>query len=638
MSRCLAAGPVRLLRAAALRLRHSGAASSSSVARSTRRQPALEPAEWAELDDDQQLDRPHAPPWNGEARGLALEAITRALAPAGVENVTLPDQQVDDLEGLYEALTQPLPQPPSRDERVSRMASTDTSEQAYWRRRERTVEQHTHRVRCFAAKRDLAGAHAAFRQIEADGLRPDAAAYSALMDACAKCGDVPAAEAVVLQMRRARVRPTSPVFTGLMRAHLRAGDGPDAAVAILGAMEREGVVIDTPAHTAVIHALAKARRFDEAWDAFDEMRFRDRQADGVTFAIMMHVCALSDQLEKANDLWMDMKQQSVAPILGTHTSYISACASRARSLADLPKQRRRWLQKLAVDVRPTTPLEAAHRQMAALTDDGLAPDADTYVALLRAHAGAGDARGAQRTLTRMLDSGLRPVSAHFHQLLSCCLRAQRLLPLSQQAEHLAIALSVPPSMAAAGVPVDTHALDLVIGVHAAGLRLFTTLELLETLHASHGVRHSGHAHEYALTMCDRIHRAEPGAATVLRLMEQAGVQPTEEQRGLPARIAARRDTPFSALPKLPEVAYAPRRGGFVSPAEGVPEETRQRWTLTRGGRAEHRKRIGAVGGRGGRPQLTEDAAVTAHVGAVRPRAMLSSDQRRRPRSARDTGG
>jgi pentatricopeptide repeat protein len=625
------------MRAAAIRLRHSGAASSSAVARSTRREAALEPAGWGELDADQQLDRPRPSLWNGKARGQALEAITRALAPAGVENVTLPEQQVDDLEGLYESLTQPLPQPPSRDERVSRMASTNTSEQAFWRRRERTVEQHTHRVRCFAAKRDLAGAHAAFGQMEADGLRPDAAAFSALMDACAKCGDVPAAEAVLAQMRRARVRPTSPVYTSLMQAHIRAGDDPDAVVAVLGRMEREGVIIDAPAHTAVIQALAKARRFDEAWDAFDEMRFRDRQPDGVTFAIMMHVCALNDELEKANDLWMDMKHQAVAPMLGTHTSYISACASRARSLADLPKQRRRWLQKLAVDVRPSTPLEAAHRQIAALTDDGLAPDADTYVALLRAHAGAGDARGAQRTLTRMLDSGLRPVPAHFHQLLGCCLRAQRLQPLTQQAEHLAIAMSVPPSMAAAGVPVDTHALDLVIGVHAAGRRLFTTLELLETLHSSYGLPHSGHAHEYALTMCDRIHRADPGAATVLRLMEEAGVQPTDEQRSLPARIAARRDAPFSALPKLPEVAYARRRGGFVSPAEGILEETRRRWTLTRGGRAEHRKRVGATDGRGSRQMLAGDAERRGVEGARR-RAMITPGQTRRPREARDDSG
>mmetsp|Transcript_7653 Transcript_7653/g.23893 ORF Transcript_7653/g.23893 Transcript_7653/m.23893 type:complete len:581 (+) Transcript_7653:3-1745(+) len=521
-----------------------------------------------------------------------LDAVTRALAPAHADDVRLPEQQVRDLDALYEHLTSPLPQPPSREARLEKLAQTDTSETSFWRVRERSVEQHTHRVRCLAARQDVAGAHAAFDAMEAEGIRPDAAAFAALMDACAKTGDVAAAEAVVKRMRRTKLKPTAPVFTGLMQAHVRAGNDPDEVAAVLARMEREGVVMDVPAHTAVIQAYVRRRRFDEAWNAFDEMRFRGRDPDAVTFSIMMHVCALGDEFEKANDLWMDMKLSGVAPILSTHNAYISACASRARSLADLPKTRRRWLQKLAVDVRPTTPLETAHRQMALIGDDGFSPDADTYVALLRAHAGAGDARGAQRTLTRMLDSGVDPVAAHFHQLLTCCMRAQRLLPLDRQTEHLQIAMSVPPSMEAAGIPVDTHALDLVIGVHAAGLRLYTTLELLETLHAEYNLPHSGRAHQYALAMCDKIHRAEPGAATVLQLMESAGIEPTDEQRKLPARIVERKDQPISALPKLPRIAYARRRGGFVVPEHEIGDETRAKWTLTRGRRAEFRRKLG----------------------------------------------
>jgi len=51
-------------------------------------------------------------------------------------------------------------------------------------------------------------------------LRPDAAAYTALIDACAKTGDVAAADDVISSMRRARVDRTAPVYTGLMQAHV----------------------------------------------------------------------------------------------------------------------------------------------------------------------------------------------------------------------------------------------------------------------------------------------------------------------------------------------------------------------------------------------------------------------------------
>ena len=37
------------------------------------------------------------------------------------------------------------------------------------------------------------------------------------------------------------------------------------------------------------------------------------------------------------------------------------------------------------------------------------------------------------------------------------------------------------------------------------------------------------AHEYALQMCSQIHRSDPGAATVIKLMEKHGVEPTELQ-------------------------------------------------------------------------------------------------------------
>jgi len=286
--------------------------------------------------------------WDAAEHARLLEATTRALAPAGEQNVTLPQAEAEDLSRLYDALTQPLRQPPSREDRLSRMTVEDTSADGFWRRRSRSLEACAYRVRCLGVQGDLPGAHAAFDEMQAAGLRPDAAAYAALVDACAKGGDAAAARGVLAEMRRAGVAPNAPVWTGLMQAHLAAGDPPEAVTAVLREMEDGGAVVDVPAHTAVVQAYVRHGRLQEAWHAFDEMRLKGRLPDAVTFALMMHVCALADQLEQADGLWNDMLMSGVAPTLAAHNSYISACASRARSLSRLPRRKREWLHKLSV--------------------------------------------------------------------------------------------------------------------------------------------------------------------------------------------------------------------------------------------------------------------------------------------------
>lgn len=96
-----------------------------------------------------------------------LNAVTNALAPNGTEVVALPEEDVANLEGLYAALMQPLPEEATREERINAMATTDTSEAGFFRRRERSLETLSHWVRCLGVQGKLAEAHAAFDQIEA---------------------------------------------------------------------------------------------------------------------------------------------------------------------------------------------------------------------------------------------------------------------------------------------------------------------------------------------------------------------------------------------------------------------------------------------------------------------------------------
>ena len=74
---------------------------------------------------------------------------------------------------------------------------------------------------------EMAAAHAAFDAMEMEDFVADSAAFSALMDACARNGDVAAARKVLKRMQRRGMPVPAPVWTGLVRAHDNAGARPE---------------------------------------------------------------------------------------------------------------------------------------------------------------------------------------------------------------------------------------------------------------------------------------------------------------------------------------------------------------------------------------------------------------------------
>ena len=114
------------------------------------------------------------------------------------------------------------------------------------------------------------------------------------------------------------------------------------------------------------------------------------------------------------------------------------CAARATSLADLPHAKHRELRRLGVTIDVDSAVQAANRQLQTLIGEGHAPDAHTYLGLLRVAAGAADVPRAQAVMTRMLDSDVMPTRAHFHALLRACVRGQRHRP-GREDEHLQVA-------------------------------------------------------------------------------------------------------------------------------------------------------------------------------------------------------
>lgn len=237
-----------------------------------------------------------------QRRSGIKDAITRALAPPHMPIVELPAERAEELDELYNALMMPLTEYiPSQKERVAKLMREDTSTEAFFNQRERTTESYAYLIRCLGVQGRLDQAHTAFEQMLQEGLRPDNNSFCALVDACARTGDIDSAEAVVKRMQRAGLPLTAPLFTGLIQAHRSANmPAADWSNQLLTRMRRAGVPEDAPLHTAIICAFVSERELQAARRAYHHMRERSIRPDAVTFTALMMACAYDDSLEQAS--------------------------------------------------------------------------------------------------------------------------------------------------------------------------------------------------------------------------------------------------------------------------------------------------------------------------------------------------
>lgn len=487
--------------------------------------------------------------------------LAKAVVPTDMLAPQLLEEHTEKLDALYSALMSPLESMPTQRERVAALASINTSRRAFFARRQRTLESYELLIRSLGVKGELKEAKTAFLDMIDFGLTPTPASFAAMADACARSADMKGVHALIRMMEKDQLRPTAPIYTSLIGAYRRADRPTDEIRGLLDLVRRKGGGLeDAPLHTALICVAVERKEFAEAWEIFGEMREHGVAPDAVTFTAMIQGCAVADQFEKAQSLWEDMRKSEVFPTLATHNVFINACAARVRALADLTKERRSYLRKIAVDINPESPLKMAFRQVERLREEGHEPDDYTYHALMRACRGAGDVSRAQRLLTRMLDSGVQPHSGHFHTLLQTCVRGQRLRhSRAEHDEHIAVATSVPPSMLASGLEVTGATLDLVLMSCTKARRVHESLQMMDDLYAEYGMVPTAKACQIMLQLSHEVKRGDL-AFVVLARMDALGLEVDEDMRQLPVKI----ETPVEYLDyqRLPPVAWSLDRGYF----------------------------------------------------------------------------
>merc|ERR1719446_929675 len=114
-------------------------------------------------------------------------------------------------------------------------------------------------------------------------IEPTVVSYSAMIDTCAKAGDLESAELWHSRMIEQGVEPNAHSFSAVINACAKAGDVA-AACHWLGQMEHAGVPADVVVYSAVLDACAKASECERAKQVFQQMRSRGISPNVVSYA------------------------------------------------------------------------------------------------------------------------------------------------------------------------------------------------------------------------------------------------------------------------------------------------------------------------------------------------------------------
>lgn len=279
---------------------------------------------------------------------------------------------------------------------------------------------------------DARGVRAAEAQMRASGVRPNAATHGARVYAYARCGELDLAEralrAGMLHPEPAS-RPTVRAYTAMVQALARAGRA-DEARGWVREMREAGCAPNAHTYTAIVDGFARAGNPAGAEATVDAMRADGVAPTAVTFNALLK--AYTRREESGKDANIDVNIDANLDEDGD----VDSPAPPAPNLEDV----RRVLESMraaGVDATVVTyntlidacaeagePTEAMFRVLSALVAAGHRPDVVTYTTLLKHFSREGDVVAARWLMREMeSDAAATPDAPAFNALVDALCRA-----------------------------------------------------------------------------------------------------------------------------------------------------------------------------------------------------------------------
>jgi len=232
------------------------------------------------------------------------------------------------------------------------------------------------------------------KEMQNEGLQPEATTYNLILRGFAKKGNVHGAERLLMQMESAGVQGTICSYNTVLDACSKAGNA-EACEKWLSRMLRHGPQVNVISFATTIYAWAK--RGDEAkarcW--FDRMTEANIEPDTVCYNSMIHACSITGNPEMAEQWMQEMQDRRIVPTVMTFTTLIDGCA-KAGDLSRAEK----WFNEMQ--------------------EHGIEPNLFTYCAMIDGCAKAANLARAEFWHDRMVEKGLRPNMHIISAIINAC--------------------------------------------------------------------------------------------------------------------------------------------------------------------------------------------------------------------------
>uniref|UniRef100_A0A1D2AGP0 Pentatricopeptide repeat-containing protein-mitochondrial domain-containing protein n=2 Tax=Auxenochlorella protothecoides TaxID=3075 RepID=A0A1D2AGP0_AUXPR len=152
------------------------------------------------------------------------------------------------------------------------------------------------------------------REMARAGLPADDFTLSALFGACAADGQW---EAALDAMRAARAtgrRPGVQAHNALLRTLAGGAQWRHARAVLEGMAGGEGPAPDAASFAALILALERGGKYEEAWEAYNQLQARGLKPTSDTLCALLRACEAGQQWERAIDLFNQLKAQAQAEL------------------------------------------------------------------------------------------------------------------------------------------------------------------------------------------------------------------------------------------------------------------------------------------------------------------------------------
>ncbi|XP_073012062.1 uncharacterized protein [Typha latifolia] len=255
--------------------------------------------------------------------------------------------------------------------------------------------------------------------------------FTAMIDFSGKLQHFDIARHLLDKMRDLGIPIPPQTFAILIRRYVRAGLANDAVDAF-GCMSKYGLEPDPTSLASLLAALSKKRLAQEAQSLFDSYKSQF-PPDVVLYSALIHAWCRAGRLDKAEQMFAEMRQLGITPNVYTYTTVIDAmCRAgqlpRAQELlcqmidAGCPPNTATFNSLMRVHVKAgrTEQVLQVHNQMKQLSCE---PDAITYNFLIETHCRKSQTNldAALKVLNQMTAKSITPDCHSFNPIFRCVL-------------------------------------------------------------------------------------------------------------------------------------------------------------------------------------------------------------------------